>query len=167
MSIESDIERLALQERRLQFDSFDASAAWSIGCRLKALAEQRGGAVVIEVQLHGQPLFFCALPGSAPTNADWVRRKRNTVNLFHRSSYAMGLTLKRDQSTLESKLGGDPRDYAAHGGCFPILLRGGVCIGTVAISGLPQREDHELLVQAISEHLSVPLDEVTLGPAAD
>jgi uncharacterized protein (UPF0303 family) len=164
MSIEADLERLALQERRLQFAHFDAQAAWAIGCRLKALAEQRGGAVAIDIRLHGQPLFFCALPGTAPTNVDWIRRKRKTVAMFNRSSYAMGLSLKRENATLESKTGVNLRDYATHGGCFPILLQGGVCIGTITVSGLPQRADHELVVQAIAEFLSVPMNEVALEP---
>lgn len=166
MSIEADLERLALQERRLQFPSFDAQAAWAIGCRLKALAEQRGGAVAIEIRLHGQPLFFCAMPGTAPTNVDWIRRKRNTVAMFHRSSYAMGLSLRLEKATLESKTGVNLRDYATHGGCFPILLQGGACIGTITISGLPQRDDHELVVQAIAEFLSIPLSEIALDPIA-
>lgn len=166
MSIQEDIDRLALQERRLQFPSFDSQSAWAIGCRLKALAEERGGAVAIDIRLHRQPLFFCALPGTAPTNVDWIRRKRNTVAMFHRSSYAMGLSLKLEQATLESKVAVDPRDYAAHGGCFPILLQGGACIGTITVSGLPQREDHELVVRAIAEFLSVPLNEVALEPLA-
>ena len=35
MSIESDIERIAVQEKRLQFDHFDSAIAWDIGGRLK------------------------------------------------------------------------------------------------------------------------------------
>lgn len=165
MSIEQDIERIAFQERRLQFQSFDAEAAWTIGSRLKALVAERGGAAVIDIQLHGQSLFFFAMPGTAPTNADWIRRKRNTVTMFHRSSYAVGLSLKLEQATLESKIGVDLRDYATHGGCFPIFIAGNVCIGTITVSGLPQRDDHEVVVRAIAEFLSVPLDEVALDPA--
>ena len=44
--------------------------------------------------------------------------------------------------------------YAAHGGAFPILLRGTGCIGTVAVSGLPQLEDHRLVVEALEAVLA-------------
>ncbi|GAA4753543.1 hypothetical protein GCM10023350_43520 [Nocardioides endophyticus] len=47
----------------------------------------------------------------------------------------------------------DPGEYAAHGGAFPILLRGTGCIGTVAVSGLPQRDDHRLVVEALEQLL--------------
>ena len=165
MAIEQDIERVALQEKRLQFESFDSRTAWEIGNRLKAAAEERGVSVAIDISLHGFPLFFHAMPGTTPSNSDWVRRKRNLVALTHHSSYAMGLSLTRDQTTLEAKMGLPLRDYASHGGCFPILLRNTGCVGTITVSGLPQREDHALVVAILADYLHVPLEEVALDPA--
>ncbi|MGB6266433.1 MAG: heme-degrading domain-containing protein [Candidatus Acidiferrales bacterium] len=164
MTLESDLERIALQERRLQFDRFDAQTAWTLGAKLKSAAEARGGSIAIDIQLHGQPLFFYAMPGTAPTNVDWARRKRNTVLQFHRSSYAMGLTMQKEKTSLQEKLGLDLRDYATHGGCFPILLAGTGCVGTITVSGLPQRADHELIVAALADILSIPPAEVALPP---
>jgi uncharacterized protein (UPF0303 family) len=157
-----DLERIALQEQRLQFDRFDAATAWALGARLKEAAEARGVAVAIDIQLHGQPLFFYAMPGTTPDNVDWIRRKRNVVLRFQHSSYAVGLQLQQQQATLEARLGVDTRDYAAHGGCFPLNLRGTGCIGTITVSGLPQRQDHELVVEALAELLDQPLAELAL-----
>jgi len=42
--------------------------------------------------------------------------------------------------------GADPRDYATHGGGFPIFLVGTGCIGAITVSGLPERDDHMLVV---------------------
>ena len=157
-----DLARIALQEERLQFERFDAAAAWTLGTRLKAAAEARGAAVAIDIQLHGQPLFFYAMPGTTPDNIDWIRRKRNVVLRFHKSSYAVGLKLQQEQTTLYEKVGVDSRDYAAHGGCFPLKLKGTGCIGTITVSGLPQREDHELIVDVLAELLGQPRDELML-----
>jgi uncharacterized protein (UPF0303 family) len=74
----------------------------------------------------------------------------------------MGLQLEADKSSLEEKLGLPLRDYSTHGGCFPLLLAGTGCIGTITASGLPQRQDHALVVEAIAAQLGIPLDEVAL-----
>jgi uncharacterized protein (UPF0303 family) len=81
---------------------------------------------------------------------------------FQRSSYAVGLQLQQQQTTLEKQIGVDARDYAPHGGCFPLNLIGMGCIGTITISGLPQRQDHELVVEVLAELLGQPLDELAL-----
>jgi uncharacterized protein (UPF0303 family) len=56
----------------------------------------------------------------------------------------------------------DPRDHAAHGGSFPLLVRGTGCVGAVTVSGLPQRVDHELVVEALAARCGVPLNDVAL-----
>ncbi len=166
MTIDQDLERLALQEERLRFPAFDASTAWTVGTRLRAAAEARGAAVAIDIQVNGHPLFFSAMPATTPDNVDWIRRKRNVVQHFHRSSYAVGLDLQKQQTTLAEKLGLPVRDYASHGGCFPIRLAGSGCIGTITVSGLPQRADHELIVAVLAELLKQPAEALALGPEA-
>ena len=158
-----DLDRIALQEQRLQFERFDATTAWALGARLKSAAEAHGFAVAIDIQLHGQPLFFYAMPGTTPDNVDWIHRKRNVVMRFQRSSYAVGLQLQQQQTSLEKQIGVDARDYAPHGGCFPLNLRGTGCIGTITVSGLPQRQDHALVVEVLAELLGQPLDELALA----
>jgi Haem-degrading len=39
-------------------------------------------AVAIEVRRFGQQLFYSALDGAAPDNAEWIRRKGNTRSTF-------------------------------------------------------------------------------------
>jgi len=149
MSIPEDLARIAIQERELQYSSFDEESAWKLGSRLRGLAVLRGHAVVIDVRRFAQPLFYAALAGTVPDNADWVRRKSNVTARFHRSSYAIGLEMKEKNSDIYSRYGLALEDYASHGGCFPLLLREGGFIGSVTVSGLPQRQDHELVVEAL------------------
>jgi len=167
MTIEQEIERVARQEERLLFPAFDANTAWTVGTRIRAVAASRGLAVAIDIQVNGHLLFFAAMPGTTPDNIDWIRRKRNVVLHFHRSSYAIGLELRQQQTTLAEKIGVDARDYAAHGGCFPIKLQGTGCIGTITVSGLPQRADHELVIEVLAELLEQPLEELALEAQPD
>ena len=163
MTIEQDLARIRLQEERLRFPHFDTETAWQIGTYLRDRAITLHAPMAFDIQLGDHLLFHCALPGTTPMNADWMRRKRNTVLRFHRSSYAMGLQLELEKSTLQAKLDLPLRDYATHGGCFPLMLAGTGCVGTITASGLPQRQDHALVVEAIATHLKIPLAEVALA----
>jgi len=153
MNLNRDLEMIAKQERELVFPEFDEETAWKLGSRLRELALTRRLPVAIEIKRFGQPLFYSALSGSTPDNAEWVRRKGNIVGRFHRSSYAIGLELKRTNSTLAEKYELPSADYASHGGSFPLQVAGAGVIGSVTVSGLPQRADHELVVEALCGQL--------------
>lgn len=162
MDIAEDIRRIRLQEQRLQFAAFDASTAWEVGLALRRAGEKAKAQIVVDVTLWSMPLLTFALPGAAPENHDWVRRKRNIVQMMHRSSYLVGRMLAHDKKSLHD-LGALPeRDYAVHGGAFPILLNGTGCVGAVTVSGLPQREDHRMVVEALAKVAGVALGDAAL-----
>jgi uncharacterized protein (UPF0303 family) len=163
MGLSEDLERIGLQERELQFESMNEQTAWEIGTRLRALAEERGLSVVIDVRRFGQPLFYTALEGTTPDNVEWVRRKTNVVARFHRSSYGVGLFLKSKNDSIEAR-GLPTADYASHGGSFPITVKNAGIVGCVTVSGLPQRADHELVVEALCGILNRRYDELKLPP---
>lgn len=162
MPLNDDLERVGLQERELEFDRFDEQTAWELGSRLRTLAEERRLALVIDVRRFGQPLFYTALKGTTPDNVEWVRRKSNVVSRFHRSSYGVGLYMKNKNDSLEAR-GLPISEYASHGGSFPIKVRGAGIIGSVTVSGLPQRADHELVVEVLCHMLNRDYDEFKLG----
>jgi uncharacterized protein (UPF0303 family) len=149
MGLSEDQERVALQERELLLPGLDARFAWELGVRMRTLAEERGQAVVIDVRRFGQPLFYVALEGTTPDHPEWVRRKCNVVARFHRSSYAIGLKMKAKKETLASQQGLPLADYATDGGSFPLAVTGAGVVGCATVSGLPERADHELGVEAL------------------
>ena len=152
MSIQDDISTIARQEKELILPAFDNDSAWNLGLTLRELAVARRHPIVIDIRRFGQPyqpLFYSALPGTTPDNARWVQRKSNVVARFHRSSYAVGLYLQHNGTTIPEKYGLPDADYASHGGSFPLHVAGAGIIGSVTVSGLPQREDHNLVVEAL------------------
>ncbi|HXT74757.1 MAG TPA: heme-degrading domain-containing protein [Candidatus Eisenbacteria bacterium] len=153
MGLTEDLAAIAAQERELQFPEFHEVIAWQLGSRLRELAIAKKFGVVIDVRRFGQPLFYTALPGTTADNPEWVRRKGNVVARFHRSSYAIGLELQQSNSTLLDKYGLPQQDYAVHGGSFPIRVPAAGVIGSVTVSGVPQRSDHELVVEALCAEL--------------
>jgi uncharacterized protein (UPF0303 family) len=165
-ALEHDLEQIALQESRLVFEQFDPNIAWALGCKLKSLAESLEASVVIDISLHDRQLFHHAMAGATADNADWVRRKRNTVLRCHKSSYGIGQKFALEGGSFHEKTGASLQDYATHGGGFPILLEGLGCIGAITVSGLPQREDHSLVVRVLAEHLGQSLADLALEESA-
>jgi uncharacterized protein (UPF0303 family) len=68
----------------------DEDLAWELGARLRELALERRLPITIEVRRFGQPLFYSAMKGTTPDNAEWVRRKGNVVARLHRSDASRG-----------------------------------------------------------------------------
>jgi len=149
-----DLAAIAAQERELRFSQFDEDVAWKLGACVRDLALAKKFRVVVDVRRFGQQLFYCALPGTTPDNSEWVRRKCNLVARLHRSSYAIGLELEQAGSTLLQKYGLPDADFAAHGGAFPIHVLNAGVIGSLTVSGVPQRSDHELVVEGLCAHLA-------------
>jgi uncharacterized protein (UPF0303 family) len=163
MGLNEDLERIALQERELQLPRLDAQTAWELGLRLRTMAAERGLAVVIDVRRFGQPLFYAAMEGTTPDNVEWVRRKSNVVARFHACSYAAGLKERAKNQTLLESQGLPMADYATHGGSFPLAVAGAGVVGSVTVSGLPQRADHELVVEALCGLLGKDYAELRLA----
>jgi uncharacterized protein (UPF0303 family) len=153
MSIADDLAILEQQEKLLCFTRFNAETAWELGSYLRTLLVDCHAGGTIEIEIANHRLFACATPTANPGQADWIRRKRNIVHRFGRSSYAIGLLLENNNETLQSRHCLKSEDYAAHGGGFPILLEGTGAIGSVVMSGLPQRDDHCLVISALAKIL--------------
>lgn len=162
-SLEADIARIAEQERLLRFTRFGPDEAWAIGAALRDVAVADKAPIAIDIALRDRTLFHCVLPGSTTDNAEWIRRKRNTVLRLWRSSYAIGLSLKLKGESQETAHMLPLADYAVHGGAFPISLEGLGCIGAVTVSGLPQRQDHTLVADALARFLGVDLGKSRLS----
>lgn len=144
---------LEAQESRLVFASFDEADAWAIGTALRDAALAADLPVAISIRRNGQRLFHTALPGASADNDGWLDRKCAVVDRYGRSSLRVGEQFRVDGTSFDADSRLDPARFAAHGGAFPILLRGTGCIGTIAVSGLPQRDDHRLVVETIERYL--------------
>jgi uncharacterized protein (UPF0303 family) len=143
------LELLKQQEQELQFDSFTNETALVLGLKVVALAKEKGKAVAVNITRNGLVLFHHAMDGTFGDQADWIRRKNNVVARWGRSSYHVGIDHKHRNAVFEQATHYDIKDYAAHGGAFPLIIRNVGIVGTVTVSGLPQAEDHALAVEAI------------------
>ena len=151
---EDTLKELRQQEEEIQFASFTHDTALAVGMALLQEARKRGKAVAIDITRGGQQLFHFAMAGTTVDNGEWIKRKNNVVNRFGHSSYYVGISLKNAGQTMEEKYLVSSSDYAAHGGAFPLIIRNVGIVGTITVSGLPQQEDHELVVSTLKEFLA-------------
>jgi uncharacterized protein (UPF0303 family) len=151
---ELELQRVEAEERELVLDAFTNEDALALGLSIVERARERGLPIAIDVERGGQRLFHAAMAGSSPDNAGWIERKKALVRRVFKSSYAVGLKLRSQGRTIEESLLLPSTEYAPHGGCVPLVVKGVGFVGTVTVSGLPQKQDHELVVECLRAFIS-------------
>ncbi|UXN68831.1 heme-degrading domain-containing protein [Devosia neptuniae] len=151
MSAADDIALVKKQEAELVLPVFDEAVAYEIGSAIRARALAENLSLVVDIRTWDRQLFFTATAGTSFDNAEWVRRKINSVRRFQRASYR--LVLERGEAPFPPQSGADPADYVIAGGGFPIRVTGAGIVGALTISGLPGRDDHGVAVDALCDHL--------------
>lgn len=153
MAVAEDISLVKKQEQELVLAEFDEAVAFSLGSAIRDRALTEGLSLVVDIRTWDRQLFFAATAGTTADNAEWVRRKVNSVRRFQRASYR--LVLERGEAPFPPQSGADPADYVIAGGGFPIRVTGAGIVGSLTISGLPGRSDHGVAVAALCDHLGL------------
>lgn len=144
-----DIATLRAEHAELALPYFDEALAWRIGSYIQAHAASERLPIAVEVTKGGHRVFYCAMPGAMPDNADWIRKKRAVVERFLVSTLLMMRIAEESGQGLLEKFHLPDTDFVASGGGVAITLERSGCVGAVVVSGLTQFEDHDLGVAAI------------------
>lgn len=166
MAAADDIALIQKQEETLVFPAFDEAVAFKIGAAIRERALTDNLPIIVDVRLWDRPLFYAAMPGSNASNPDWARRKINVVKRYLKSTYRLVLEQQRPDRTFKVGEGLDIVDYVLAGGGFPITVNGAGVIGAITVSGLPERDDHGVVVEAICKHLGIDARKLALPPEA-
>jgi len=148
------LEQLLQEEQKLQFTKFNEGTAWELGSGLVEKSVREGLPVTIDIMRGEHQLFHASLRGTSADNDEWIKRKVRLVYRFGHSSFYVGQLLKSKGKSIEEMFLIPESQYAPHGGCFPIIIKNTGMVGTITVSGLPQEEDHRLVVQAVKDYLS-------------
>jgi uncharacterized protein (UPF0303 family) len=162
MSASEDITLIERQEQVLRFKKFDEADAWSLGKLMHKTAAKRSLALVLDIRIGNRRMFYACMPGTTQDNETWVQRKINAVMRFHKSSYRLGRECEHLKRPFDMSRGIDTTEYTNAGGSFPIHIIGTGVVGTVTVSGIPQRDDHGFVVEAIAQHLGLNYAEIAL-----
>jgi uncharacterized protein (UPF0303 family) len=161
---DDDIKRIIEQEKALVFPAFDEEIAFRIGSAIRAAAIAAGHGIVADVRTWERPLFYMALPGTTGDNPNWVRRKANTVRTLGKSTYRVVLEKSFEGDAFPPRRGLDNMDVVLAGGGFPVRVKGAGLIGAITVSGLHERDDHRVVVEAICDHLGADKAALALPP---
>ncbi len=145
-----DLQILMKQEEELQFPRFDSELAWRLGSWVVTKARKEKLPIAVDITVGSRCLFHWSSNGGEVDNERWIERKSRSVMRFGHSSLFLGRRLMDEGVSAAEKHYVDEKDYAFAGGSFPIRVRGTGLIGTMAVSGLRQEDDHDLVVQALS-----------------
>jgi uncharacterized protein (UPF0303 family) len=133
---------------------FSLADALRLGSIATGLAIARELPVLIEIRLGQRVAYRAALPGTTADNDEWLRRKFHVVSRYERSTLAVRVEHEEKGRTFNEATGLPESDFAAHGGGWPLVVEGVGFVGMFGVSGLPQVEDHQLIVESLRLYLA-------------
>ena len=148
------LDELAREEDQLVLPALTEDTAYELGTAAVTAARERELPVSIGLWRGEHQLFHCGLAGATRDNDEWLRRKGRVVLRFERSSLYVARLCHDQGVTLQERFGLPLSRYAAAGGAVPLRVRGAGVVGWFGVSGLPQLEDHRLVVGILTAHLS-------------
>lgn len=143
-----ELAELEAEFKTLALARFDEPSALRLGQILIDLALVDDLPIVVNIRTADRTLFHAGLPGSTPLNDLWARRKSNVALMFQLPSLMVALRNKAKGEPLD-KHGLPSEDFADSGGAVPIRVEGVGVVAVATVSGLPQVEDHKLVVRAL------------------
>ena len=142
------------QEARLTLPSLSEADAIAIGQALLGRADERSLPVAIEVWRGARLVFRAARPGTNAHNDLYLAGKRRVVEQFGHSSFYERLRHEAEGTTFAEATSLQFPEYAPHGGGFPLIVAGTGPVGVALVSGLPQEQDHALIVEVLEAYLA-------------
>ena len=147
------LAQLAADETRFVFDSFDPASAWRLGTLMVERAVREDAAVIIDIRKPGLVLFRAALAGTTAENEAWLERKARTVLRYETSTALLAARFEAQGVDLWSAGWFDTGQFAAAGGSFPVRVRGVGLVAAITVSGLTSDEDHDFVVQCLTQYV--------------
>lgn len=144
----ADPEELAADFAAATQRSFTHEDALAVGEEITRLGRERELSFTVSVKLADHELYRYAFPGTSTENDEWIRRKRNVAELKREPSFLVGQRLAaQGLSPVTPDM--PEADFAPHGGAVPIIIDGAL-LGSVTVSGLPQQDDHALIIEVLT-----------------
>ena len=150
-NIKGLLETLEQQEQELVFDSFTNSDALKLGTILAGKIEQYEEPLTVRIFIGDVIVYQYTKAGDEEFRFGWTYRKYQLVKKTGHSS--MHSRIRAQFLGEFADLTAQPEVYGFGCGAFPITVKGKGIIGAATVSGLPDPDDHPIVVHAIEELL--------------
>lgn len=134
---------------RIELKKFNNRIAFEMGSKIIALAKSKNQHIAIEISRLNQTVFLYVDDGLPMDKHNWLRRKVNVSKQFEKSSLSVKNDLFQGNMSLAKTFGLDEKDFIAKGGAIPVYIKDAGMIAIIAVSGLHDEEDHQIIVQAL------------------
>lgn len=151
---------IAEQEALLRYETFTRDMALELGLKIRQLALERyDRTCAVRIIEDGVTIFAFKMPGTNLENDWWMDRKLATSRLTGTSS--LRAYVEAEAGLREAEWMDRPDNFAACGGCFPVLRTDGKapCCYVLA-SGMEHQYDHQIIADAMAWQLGVEIPSI-------
>lgn len=149
------VEQLQAEADELVLARFTNDDAWEMGSWAVEVGRARELSITVDIRRGEHQLFHAALAGTSADNDSWAERKARSVRRFNMASLLLGRLHRLHAGEFNEVTGLPVTEYVAAGGCIPIVVEGVGPVGTLAVSGLTEEDDHELAVEIIRHQMEI------------
>jgi len=135
--------------RKIELESFSNKLALEMGLKIIDLAKSRNQQIAVEICRLNHSVFLYIDDGLPLDKHNWLRRKANVVKQFEESSLGVKKDFKDGNMSLEKTFGLNEKDFIVKGGSIPIFVKTAGMVATITVSGLPDEEDHKIIIEAL------------------
>jgi uncharacterized protein (UPF0303 family) len=90
------LEKLKKEENELVFKNFSNNDALKIANLIIEKATKNNHRICIDITKNNTQIFHFSFSGTSADNNQWVKRKNHVVYRFNKSSYHVGILLKKE-----------------------------------------------------------------------
>jgi glc operon protein GlcG len=125
-----------------------AEARRAIDAIVAEVARRGKAAVVAVADAHGELIALARMDGAAFSSVTVASNKAFTAARAGKPSFDVGAKVRHPEQGFDIAYYGDAR-YCGWGGGVPVK-KDGKTVGSVAVSGLPQEEDMEVVLLGVA-----------------